>query len=51
VTSYGFDEDAQVRAVDVRAVGAQMHFTVQRRNGVTLPDLPIVLNLPASTTC
>ncbi len=46
VTSYGFGEDAQVRAVDVRAVGAQMHFTVKRRNGVTLPDLPIVLNLP-----
>lgn len=45
VTSYGFGEDAQVRAVDVRAVGAQMHFTAQRRNGVTLPDLPIVLNL------
>jgi len=46
VTSYGFSEDAQVRAIDVRAVGPQMHFTVQRRNGVTLPDLPIVLNLP-----
>ncbi len=45
VTSYGFGPDAQVRAVDVRAVGAQMHFTAQRRNGVTLPDLPIVLNL------
>ncbi|MFT4268843.1 MAG: UDP-N-acetylmuramate--L-alanine ligase [Xenophilus sp.] len=45
VTSYGFGEDAQVRAVDVRAVGAQMHFTAQRRNGVTLPDLPVVLNL------
>ena len=45
VTSYGFDEEAQVRAIDVRAVGAQMHFTVQRRNGVTLPDLPVVLNL------
>jgi UDP-N-acetylmuramate--alanine ligase len=45
ITSYGFDESAQVRAVDVRAVGAQMHFTVQRRNGVTLPDLPVVLNL------
>ncbi|MBP7566193.1 MAG: UDP-N-acetylmuramate--L-alanine ligase [Burkholderiaceae bacterium] len=45
VTSYGFGEDAQVRAVDVRAMGGQMHFTVQRRNGVTLPDLPIVLNL------
>lgn len=46
VTSYGFSEDAQVRAVDVRAVGAQMHFTAQRRNGVVLPDLPVVLNLP-----
>ncbi|KAF1023205.1 MAG: UDP-N-acetylmuramate--L-alanine ligase [Paracidovorax wautersii] len=45
ITSYGFEESAQVRAIDVRAVGAQMHFTVQRRNGVTLPDLPIVLNL------
>ncbi len=46
VTSYGFSEDAQVRAKDVRAVNGQMHFTVQRRNGVTLPDLPVVLNLP-----
>ena len=46
VTSYGFSEDAQVRAVNVRAVGSQMHFTAQRRNGVTLPDLDIVLNLP-----
>jgi UDP-N-acetylmuramate--alanine ligase len=45
VTSYGFDEGAQVRAIDVRAVGGQMHFTAQRRNGVTLPDLPVVLNL------
>jgi UDP-N-acetylmuramate--alanine ligase len=46
VTSYGFGEDAQVRAVDVRHVSGQMHFTVQRRNGITLPDLPVVLNLP-----
>ena len=35
-----------MRAVDVRAVGTQMHFTVLRRNGVTLPDLEVVLNLP-----
>jgi UDP-N-acetylmuramate--alanine ligase len=48
VTSYGFGDDAQVRAVDVRAVDGQMHFTVQRRNGVTLPDLPVVLNLPGA---
>jgi UDP-N-acetylmuramate--alanine ligase len=46
ITSYGLGPDAQVRAVDVRAVGGQMHFTAQRRNGVQLPDLPIVLNLP-----
>ncbi len=45
ITSYGLDASAQVRAVNVRAVGAQMHFTVQRRNGVALPDLDIVLNL------
>ena len=45
ITSYGFGEDAQVRAVNVRPVGAQMHFTAQRRNGITLPDLDIVLNL------
>ena len=50
ITSYGFEAGAQVRAVDVRAVGSQMHFTVQRRggehNGADLPDLPVVLNLP-----
>ena len=45
ITSYGMNEDAQVRAVNVRAVGAQMHFTAQRRNGIKLPDLDIVLNL------
>ena len=45
ITSYGLNDKAQVRAVDVRAVGAQMHFTVQRRNGVQLPDLAVVLNL------
>jgi UDP-N-acetylmuramate--alanine ligase len=45
VTSYGFGEDAQVRAVDVQAVGPQMHFTVLRRNGITLPDLHVKLNL------
>ncbi|MDD2545729.1 MAG: UDP-N-acetylmuramate--L-alanine ligase [Burkholderiaceae bacterium] len=45
VTSYGFSEDAQVRAVNVRADAGQMRFTVQRRNGITLPDLDVVLNL------
>ena len=47
VISYGFGEDAQVRAVDVEALpGGQMRFVVQRRNGVVMPDLPITLNLP-----
>ena len=46
ITSYGVSADAQVRALDIRAVGGQMHFRVQRRNGVELPDLDVVLNLP-----
>jgi UDP-N-acetylmuramate--alanine ligase len=45
ITSYGLGEAAQVRAVDVRAQAGQMLFRVQRRNGVTLPDLDVVLNL------
>ena len=45
ITSYGLNEDAQVRAVDVRADGGRMHFTVRRRNGVTMPDLQVTLNL------
>ena len=46
VTTYGLGEGAQIRAIEVRADNGKMHFTVQRRNGVVLPDLPIVLNLP-----
>ena len=46
ITSYGLGEEAQVRAHDVKAVGARMQFRVTRRNGVTLPDLMIDLNLP-----
>ena len=46
ITSYGFEEGAEVRAVNVRAVDGQMHFTVERRNGLVLPDMDIVLNLP-----
>jgi UDP-N-acetylmuramate--alanine ligase len=45
VTSYGFSEDAQVRAVNVRADGPQMKFTARRRNGITLPDLEVTVNL------
>ena len=48
VIGYGFNDDAQVRAVNVQALeGGQMRFTCQRRDGdVTLPDLDVVLNLP-----
>jgi len=49
VISYGFGEDAQVRAVDVEALpGGQMRFVVQRRNGTVMPDLPVTLNLPGT---
>jgi UDP-N-acetylmuramate--alanine ligase len=43
VTTYGFAEDAEVRAVNARAVGTQMHFTVLQEG---FPDLDIVLNQP-----
>ncbi|MCC6218478.1 MAG: UDP-N-acetylmuramate--L-alanine ligase, partial [Aquabacterium sp.] len=47
VITYGFGEDAQVRAVDVEALpGGQMRFTVQRRNGIVMPDMKVTLNLP-----
>ncbi|HEY5800609.1 MAG TPA: UDP-N-acetylmuramate--L-alanine ligase [Burkholderiaceae bacterium] len=43
MTTYGFHPDAQVRAVDARAVGTQMHFTVVQKD---YPDLDICLNQP-----
>ncbi|PPE68185.1 UDP-N-acetylmuramate--L-alanine ligase [Caldimonas caldifontis] len=46
VVTYGFGADVQVRAVNVRTQGSQMHFTCQRRNGVAMPDLEVTLNLP-----
>jgi UDP-N-acetylmuramate--alanine ligase len=47
LVSYGFGDDAMVRAVDVEAKeGGTMCFTVQRRNGVLMPDLKVTLNLP-----
>jgi UDP-N-acetylmuramate--alanine ligase len=47
VVSYGFGDDAQVRAVDVQALpGGQMRFVAQRRNGAVMPDLAVTLNLP-----
>lgn len=43
VILYGLSADAQVRAIDVRAVGTQMAFTILRLDH---PPLPVVLNLP-----
>ena len=43
VILYGISAEAQVRAIDVRAVGTQMAFTVLRPDH---PPLPVVLNLP-----
>ena len=45
VMPYGFSEDALVRAVNVRADGGRMLFTVQRING-KLTEFDVVLNLP-----
>ena len=47
VVTYGLDEGAMIRAVDVQALpGGQMRFVAQRRNGVAMPELHITLNLP-----
>lgn len=45
VTTYGLSEDAQVRAVDVRHQGGQMHFTARCRQNGAPKDLQITLNL------
>jgi UDP-N-acetylmuramate--alanine ligase len=45
VTTYGFSEAAQIRAVDVRHQGSQMRFTAQCRQNGTPKDLDIALNL------
>ncbi len=46
VVTYGFGADAMIRAVDVTAHAGTMKFSVQRRNGVQMPDLSVTLNLP-----
>jgi UDP-N-acetylmuramate--alanine ligase len=43
ITTYGFDEAAQVRAVDARFEGGLMHFTVRRED---MPELAVTLNHP-----
>ncbi len=43
ITTYGFSEEAEVRAVNARASGLQMHFTVIQDG---YPDTDFVLNQP-----
>src|SRR5690606_27413162 len=43
ITTYGFSEQAQVRAVNARAVDGKMLFTVIQQD---YPDLDVVLNQP-----
>ena len=43
VTTYGFSEEAEVRAMDAYAEGVQMHFTVRQAG---YPDTKFVLNQP-----
>jgi UDP-N-acetylmuramate--alanine ligase len=43
ITTYGFSEEAEVRAVNARAVGLEMHFTVIQDG---YPDTDFVLNQP-----
>ncbi|SHH25302.1 UDP-N-acetylmuramate--L-alanine ligase [Massilia sp. CF038] len=43
ITTYGFSEEAEVRAVNARAIGLQMHFTVIQDG---YPDTEFVLNQP-----
>jgi UDP-N-acetylmuramate--alanine ligase len=45
VTTYGFAEDAQIRAVNVRHEGGRMHFTALCRHNSVPVDLDITLNL------
>ena len=45
ITTYGFGDDAQVRATNVHAVGGQMHFDVEWMNGEP-HRFPVELNLP-----
>ncbi|MES2546083.1 MAG: UDP-N-acetylmuramate--L-alanine ligase [Pseudomonadota bacterium] len=47
VMTYGMSEDARIRATNVRADNGQMHFTVERINGVTT-RFDVTLNLPGN---
>lgn len=45
IVRYGLNENANIRAEDVRADNGRMHFTAVRVNG-SISRLPITLNLP-----
>lgn len=45
ITTYGFGEDAQIRAVNVRHESGKMHFTALCRHNSVPIDLEITLNL------
>ena len=45
VTTYGFSEDAQIRAVNVRHEGGKMRFTAKCRHNTIPVDLDVTLNL------
>ena len=45
ITTYGFSEDAQIRAVDVHHQAGQMRFTAQCRHNGNPRNLDITLNL------
>jgi len=45
VTTYGFAEDAHIRAVNIRHEGGRMHFTALCRHNSVPVDLDISLNL------
>jgi len=47
VMTYGFSEDAKVRAKNVRADDGKMHFTVQIINGA-ISEFDVTLNLPGN---
>ena len=47
VMTYGFSENARIRAINVRADNGKMHFTVSRVNGVTT-TFDVTLNLPGN---
>jgi UDP-N-acetylmuramate--alanine ligase len=47
VMTYGFSEQARIRARNIRADNGKMHFTVDRVNGVTT-TFDVTLNLPGN---